>query len=198
MEIKQIVDNFLLEKNYNLNILEIFKTGSNVYKKSATQDFDIVTIVDNLVEELSVEHIRQKITINEIKYDLLFIDKRTAEKRLSLEYDNDYEKSMLLFNYFYPFREIEFGNSNLAFNMFLQKEKYLKIVKEIYNNSIRKALDKWKIGKFFVHYYVILKFYENNNTIVTEDMLKDISLLYSRSVEAEDLINQIDMKIRVI
>lgn len=198
MEIKQIVDNFLLEKSYSLNILEIFKTGSSILKKEGSKDFDVIVIVDNLVEEISKVYFREKTTVNEVVYDLIFMDKTTLNKRMNLEYENDYEKSLLLFNYFHAFKEVEFGSSTQEFNMFLNKEAYLKIVKEIYVSSIGKAFDKYRIGKFFVHYYVILKFYEHNNTIITDDMIKDINLLYSRSIEAEDLINQIDIKIRVI
>lgn len=198
MELKQLVDNFMLEHNYNFNIIEIFKTGSMVLKKVSPKDFDIVVIVDNLLEELSRYHIRQKTIIDNVNYDILFIDKRGAEKRLNFEYNTDYEKNFLLHNYFYAFREIEFGNSGIVFNMFLEKQKYLNIVKEIYSSSIGRAISKKYMGKFFVHYYVILKFYEHNNTIITDDMVKDINLLYSKSIEAEDLINQIDIKIRVI
>jgi hypothetical protein len=78
--------------------------------------------------------------------------------------------------------------------MLEHKEEYLNHLKENYAN-LKKFSNRHKIGKSFVHYYIILKIFENNKIEITEQMTEDIELLYSGSQECESIIQWIDSQL---
>ena len=54
---------------------------------------------------------------------------------------------------------------------------------------------KISAGKGFVHYYIIIKYYENNSTEFTEQMIREINILYNRLEGADDIISHVETKI---
>jgi hypothetical protein len=84
--------------------------------------------------------------------------------------------------------------------MLEHKQKYLNYIKDRYINKSQmpKHKNRWKIGKSFVPYYIILNIYKNNKVEITELMLNDIKQLYSRTEESESIISWIDNEISSI
>lgn len=112
MNIKEIAEKLLIEqKEVNAIILEIFQTGSNVFGVQREKDDDYVIICENYGQRKR----RELVIENDIKYDILIMDKKAIEA--SLDFD-DYvyiQNDVKLFSYFYDvsIRKTVYGNSNL-------------------------------------------------------------------------------------
>jgi hypothetical protein len=178
MNIKEIAERLLIEqKEDNAVILEIFQTGSNVFDVKRKKDDDYVVICENYGQRKR----REIIIENDIKYDILIMDKKAVEA--SLDFD-DYiyiQNDIKLFSYFYDvsIRKTIYGNSNLNWSMLDHKNKYIDYIKNRFASTKYHMLPEiWKFGKHLVHYYVVLKIYENNKAELTDQMLLDIKSLY--------------------
>jgi hypothetical protein len=179
MNIKQLAENLLIkQKEDNAVILEIFQTGSNVFNLGREKDNDYVIICENYGQRKR----REFVLDNNIKYDILIMDKKAV--LASLDFD-DYiyiQNDIKLFSYFYDdnIRKTVYGNANLNWSMLNHKEKYIKYIKDRFATTKYHILpDPWRLGKHLVHYYVVLKIYENNKAELTEQILLDIETLYS-------------------
>lgn len=195
MDIKKIVNDFLQENQYDIEIIEIFETGSKFLGYEMPLDVDVVIIGKNVVDFFLMGQMRFKKEIDDITYDLVFIDEKLAKKRLNFEFIMPYEKNQILYNYFYSFRKKIYGDSKLNFDFFNEKNRYMPFMKDLFQETIGKANDKWKIGKSFVHYYLILKFYENESFDIDNKMKEDIAKLYSGLEDCSDIILWIEQNI---
>jgi hypothetical protein len=196
MNIKELAQRLLTEQRENTAvILEIFQTGSNVFNVGRKKDDDYVVICENYGQRKR----RQIVIENEIKYDILIMDKKAVEA--SLDFD-DYiyiQNDIKLFGYFYDvsIRKIIYGNSNLNWSMLNQKTKYLNYAKDRFaTTNYGLLVEPWKFGKHLVHYYNILKIYENNKAELNEQMLLDIKTLYGGTEEAMPIIEWIIAKMK--
>lgn len=196
MNIKEIAEKLLIEqKEVNAIILEIFQTGSNVFGVQREKDDDYVIICENYGQRKR----RELVIENDIKYDILIMDKKAIEA--SLDFD-DYvyiQNDVKLFSYFYDvsIRKTVYGNSNLNWSMLNHKTKYIDYIKTRFaSTKYHLLLDPWKFGKHLVHYYVVLKIYENNKAELTEEMLLDIKTLYSATEAAHPIIEWIILNLK--
>jgi hypothetical protein len=83
--------------------------------------------------------------------------------------------------------------------MLEHKKEYFDYIKERYNRfNLLKLGNVWKIGKVFVHYYIILNILKNNKVEITPQMKFDIDLFYSRSANAEPLIKETFLKMEYL
>ena len=58
------------------------------------------------------------------------------------------------------------------------KQSYLEYIKLKYEKTLKRTINRTKGTKAFVHFYIILKIYENNKIEITPEMLQDIRTLY--------------------
>jgi hypothetical protein len=196
MNIKELAQRLLTEQRENTAvILEIFQTGSNVFNVGRKKDDDYVVICENYGQRKR----RQIVIENEIKYDILIMDKKAVEA--SLDFD-DYiyiQNDIKLFSYFYDvsIRKTIDGNSNLNWSMLSYKTKYINYAKDRFaTTNYGLLVEPWKFGKHLVHYYNILKIYENNKAELNEQMLLDIKTLYGGTEEALPIIEWIIAKMK--
>jgi hypothetical protein len=195
MTVKEIAEDILLkEKELEAIILEIFETGSQLFVER-DNDLDYVVICKNYKQRRK----KNVIQVDGIIYDILFIDELAVYA--TLDFDELYyvNKEVKIFNYFYEknIRKTVYGNFDIKWNMLDHKEKYLTYIKDRYINKSQMPIHKnrWKIGKAFIPYYIILSIYKNNKVEITDLMLKDIKQLYSRTEESESIISWIDANI---
>jgi hypothetical protein len=196
MNIKKIAERLLIEqKEDNAVILEIFQTGSNVFDVERKKDDDYVVICENYGQRKR----REIIIENDIKYDILIMDKKAVEA--SLDFD-DYiyiKNDIKLFSYFYDvsIRKTIYGNSNLNWSMLDHKNKYIDYIKNRFASTKYHMLPEiWKFGKHLVHYYVVLKIYENNKAELTDQMLLDIKSLYDTTEASIPIIEWVMLNLR--
>lgn len=189
MKVLNFIKERLSEENeLQAQILEIYKTGSQLFHNN-NKDLDFVCVLSNYSKD------RSKFIIEEddVKYDIILLNVNFLNSLLNLEEVGQGER-IKLYNYFYVFKEIVYGENQSSWDMFANKNEYLLEVKQIYMSGPKKAKNKWKFGKMFAHYYVILKIYENNFLGLTEEMKRDIEILYSfeDTKEINDIISWVD------
>jgi hypothetical protein len=194
MTLKEIAEDILLkEKELEATILEIFETGSQLFVER-NNDLDYVVVCKNYKQRRK----KNLIQVDGITYDILFIDELAVYA--TLDFDELYyvNEKVKIYNYFWEknIRKTIYGSFDIKWNMLDHKDKYLAYIKDRYNKaqmSIHK--DKWKLGKIFLPYYIILSIYKNNKVEITDDMLKDIIQLYSKTEESISIISWIDANI---
>jgi hypothetical protein len=195
MTLKEIAEDILLkEKELESTILEIFETGSQLFVEK-NNDLDYVVVCKNYKQRRK----KTVLQINNITYDILFIDELAVYAALNFDELYYVNKEIKIFNYFYEknIRKTIYGNFDIQWNMLDHKEKYLAYIKDRYINKSQMLIHKnrWKLGKAFIPYYIILSIYKNNKVEITDVMLKDIKQLYNKTEESESIINWIDANI---
>jgi hypothetical protein len=182
----EIINNILEKENIqDSNVLEITNIGSRLLNKQNPGDMDYFITVNNLFEKSFRSHFK----IKKESLDLFFGDYNLLKDRLELNKMKEFDKFNILYNYAYSpgIKNIVYGDSGLTFDFFGHKTKYIDIVKELYHSSIGRrpySLGKYKLGKIFSHYYVIVKFYDNNTLEITTEMQSDLDRLYETPVDS--------------
>jgi hypothetical protein len=193
MLIKEIVDKILEEqKETNAEILEIFKTGSQVLT-SINGDKDFVVVCKNYTKNRT----KQIVNRDNINYDIIIIDEKAMYSCLDFGDTSLVHKDVKFFNYFFEknIRETVYGGIDINWSMLEHKEEYLNYIKERYKRTnLLNIKNVYKIGKVFVHYYIVLTILNNNKVEITPKMKLDIDLFYSRSANAEPLIKETFLK----
>jgi hypothetical protein len=198
MKLKEIAEDILLrEKELEATVLEIFETGSQLFLDRET-DLDYVVVCKNYKQRRK----KNVLQIDDKIYDILFIDEVAVFAALNFDELYYVNKEVKIFNYYFErnIRKTIYGNFDIQWNMLEHKQKYLNYIKDRYINKSQmpKHKNRWKIGKSFVPYYIILNIYKNNKVEITEPMLNDIKQLYSRTEESESIISWIDNEISSI
>ena len=197
MLIKEIVDEILKEqKETNAEILEIFKTGSQVLS-STNGDKDFVVICKNYTKNRT----KQIVNRDNINHDIIIIDEKAMYSCLDFKDTSLVHKDVKFFNYFFEknIRETVYGGIDIKWSMLEHKEEYIKYIKEKYRRvRLLNINNIWKIGKVFVHYYIVLNILKNNKVEITPQMKFDIDLFYSRSANAEPLIKETFLKMEYL
>lgn len=163
----------LLLLDSNSTILEIHGVGSQLFRENPN-DYDLIVICDNF----SLKRKKKILKIDNKTYDIAFYDLQSFINQLTFLETDDLHFAHRLFNYAYSLRIILEGNINYNWNIFDYREQYLSLIKTVYYEGIGKRVNRSRFTKSWVHYYIILKFYENNNTTITPEMLQDIRTLY--------------------
>jgi hypothetical protein len=192
MTIKSIAEEILLrEREEDAVILEIFETGSQLFT-DRENDYDYIVVCKDYMQRYRRTHLED----NGKKLDIVFIDEKAVQSLLDFEDLHYVKQNVKLYNYFFEpnIRKTVYGSFDIDWSMLEHKEEYLNHLKENYAN-LKKFSNRHKIGKSFVHYYIILKIFENNEVEITEQMTEDIELLYSGSQECESIIQWIDSQL---
>lgn len=191
MNIYEEVNKILQEQNESATVLEIFKTGSQLFKSNPT-DLDYVAICENYTKRRT----RQYRIVEGESYDIIIIDKEAVQAQLDFDNETFIHKNHKLFNYFYPIRETVWGNYEIEWEMLDHKNEYLEFARKRYRESIGKLLKKTSscFSKTYVHYYIILEMYRHLRIEVTKEMKRNIQLLYRGGREATSIIMYINQE----
>ena len=189
LDIKTKAEELLVQERSNAEIVEIFKTGSQIFKDNP-KDLDYVIVCKNYEKQYSRIHLTHEDQV----YDLIFRDEDYYYDLLSFNLESIDEGYIhnLLFNYFVCFRDVIYGSWDLQWDILVYKDIYLNYIKAQYANTIGKRINRSKITKGWVHYYIILKIFDNNKVEITEEMLQDINTLYSSTEGTEAIIQWIE------
>lgn len=188
---KKII-NKILEDYSDLHIVTIFATGSQLFRDNP-HDYDIEVVVNNY----SKKYTRTRINLDGRTYDVSFKDENFLLDNLKfppIRYGEIYG-SLPLYNYFYNINEVLYGINNYKWDMMNNKDKYISYIREAYRVTLGKMHNKSFITKFWVHYYIILKMYDNSSTDITDEMLLDIDTLYNRPKETKSIIDWVEFKL---
>lgn len=192
MEVYDLVKQILIEQNESAaTVLEIFKTGSQLFVEHPN-DLDFVAVVD----KYSIGRTRQHSTHDGVVYDVIIIDKKLLASQIDFE-DDYIGMNMKLFNYLYHknIRETVYGYYNIRWNFLAYKQRYLEYLRERYATSVGKLQNKTKLTKMFVHYYIILKIFENNKIEITKEIRDNVRILYQGGTAVLPLVAWIEEKL---
>ena len=161
------------KQGYQTEIIEIYGTGSQLFRDDPS-DLDFVVICEHY------PLLRQKFFAKENGklYDFMFYDKDAMIDQLKFGDFQFLAEELKLFNYFVLFRNTVYGRWDFEWDIFERKEAYMEFMRKRYMDSVGKRVKREKHTKGWVHYYIVLKIFENNKIEITEDMLKDIRALY--------------------
>lgn len=186
-DIKSIVTKVLSEWQEDAIILEIAKTGSQI-NRDDPGDLDYLIICDGFGQRAR-KHIEN---IDGVTYDLMFRDVKALNAQHDFEDTGYIHEGHKLFNYCYPIRETVYGGFESGWNMLDHQEEYLAYARKRYDASVGKMKVKSNYTKQFVHYYIILKIYLNQEVKVTDAMKKDVQTLYKGGKEAMPLVDWVE------
>jgi len=192
MDIKAIAEDILLkEREGDAIILEICETGSQLFT-DRDNDYDYMIICKNYMQRYRRTHIED----SDKQLDLIFMDEKAVQSLLDFNDLHYVKQNVKIYNYFLEptIRKTIYGSFDIDWNMLEHEEEYLSHIKDSYS-QLKKYPNRWKIGKSFVHYYIILKIFENNKVEITDKMYEDIELLYKGVIECEPIIQWIDGKL---
>lgn len=192
MEIYDIVKQILIKQNeLTATVLEIFKTGSQLFV-SNPHDLDFVAVCTGY----KTGRTRQHEEYDGVVYDIIIIDKKFVTAQLNFD-DELLGNSMKLFNYMFhkDIRETVYGYYNIRYDLLRHKDRYLSYLKERYKTSVGRLKNKTNFTKMFVHYYIILKLFENNSTAITKEIRDNAQVLYKGGTAVLSLVDWIEQKL---
>ena len=146
----------------------------------------------------------QRFTYNKVKedgtsYDIFIIDRDALSRELTFGNPYYFKADLKIYNYFHAIRETIYGECDLPYDMLEYSDVYLPYIKTHYaKKTVIGSPLKYKYGKFYVHYYMVLKIFENQSIVITEDMRADLELLYSNSKESHLVIDWVVSQINSI
>lgn len=159
-------------------IKAIIKTGSQKLRENP-QDLDFVVIVDGL----QVDRVKRVRILPDVTYDVIFMTESFHNKALLFEVDYNVCK----FNFFLDEDTIEIvysdGDNINTFDMFKEgvKEKYLGFLINDYDKIVNNIINpETNYSKWYVYAYIIFKMYDNESSIITEEMKSDSNKIYNK------------------
>ena len=187
MNIKEYIEDILvLQEETDAVILEISKIGSQLFRSNPT-DLDYIITCRDYTQRIGWHQIKE----DGILYDFFILDVDTIASQQNFE-DIDYiNMDIKLYAYTSQVKEIIYGGYTNEWNMFDHEKEYKQYIKKRYTNTSEKTIVRgtgYRPGKFYVHYYIILKIYENKVAEINEDMIKDVRLLYTSHGEDRNII----------
>lgn len=188
MDIKKYVEQELIEEEeFNTTILEIAKTGSQIFRDNPV-DLDYVIILDGYPQR----HRKVVENIDGVVYDIILIDKEAVQAQLDFNRTGYIHEGHKLFNYCYPIREPIYGHYNIDWNMLDHEDEYIQYLYKRYARTLKKLKVKTKFTKMFVHYYIPLKIFGNQKVEITDEMRKDIIKLYEGGKQVLPIVDWIE------
>lgn len=188
----ELIKNEVYRNDPDSEILAIFETGSQLFR-----DIDKVNDIDYTVVCNNYKPKRTKniFKIENKTYDIIVYDESFYIDILNFRKNGI--RQVMIYNYFLKINKVMYGSWDYEWDMFSHKEEYLKFLKEEYISTIGKRVNRSKVTKHWVHYYIIVKMYENNSIELTEEMIKDINNLYDSSGNHYELIDYIEEKLNI-
>lgn len=159
-------------EGHDIDIVFIVRVGSKALLGHG-EDEDVLVCCMGYPKDYE----RVKLVDGDETYDVLFANDVFLYKAFDYTNQDSKVKSFRLYNYFHAISDKVYGEP-LEYNMLLQKDDYLRFIKEHYSD--RYSMDRLnsRMGKMFVHYYTILKIFENDKIEITQEMKDDIEILY--------------------
>lgn len=193
-DIKQIIEEMLIyHKMPYTKIKTIIRTGSQKLRENP-KDLDFMVIVDGLY----TDRVRRVRMLPDVTYDVIFITESFYNKQLLFEIDFDITK----FNFFLTKGAIEIiyndGDNINTFDMFKEgvKEKYLNLLINDYNNVVSNIVNpETNYSKWYVYAYIILKMYNNESSIITEEIKSNSNKIYNKQNNYLDLCQWVSSEI---
>lgn len=193
MDIRLKVEEYLNNiQETEAEIIEIFKTGSQLFRDNPT-DLDYYVICNNFLQR------RKKVRFEEdgIVYDIIILDKIAQEHQVDFE-DNYYlPEALKLFNWWFLFKENVCGYSNTYWDLLGAETQYKEYLKDRYINSIGKRVDRTRGSKQVVQYYMPLKMYDNQSTEVTNEMKEVGRKLYEGGEQVLPIIDWVEEQLGI-
>ena len=185
MDIKTYVEELLIEQGELFTtILEISKTGSQLFNDDPN-DLDFMIVC----EGHSQMKTKVNVDVDGVHYDLFIYDKEALLGRLDFN-DTTLPTHLKLYNYFQELREVVYGEYHTGWNMLDHEVDYKKYILDKYTKlNIEVPTAKRRHGKNYVHEYIILKIYENQSILLTEEIINNVKLLYSNGEECYPVID---------
>jgi len=190
MNIKEIVQEILNDWQEEGTILEISKTGSQI-NRDDPNDLDYLIVCDQF-EQRARKYV---VEIEGQVYDLMFRSLLSLKKQLDFTDTGYVHKGHEIYNYCFPIRERVYGSLNYEWDMLSHEQEYIEHIKNKYMNTVGQLKVKTNYTKPFVHYYIILKMFENQKLEITPEMKKNIEILYNSGPESAQIIDWIEIKL---
>jgi hypothetical protein len=193
MNIKDKAEEILLLEKEDAKILEIFKTGSQLLKEDTNNcnDLDFIVLCENYKQRLRRTHIKE----NNIDYEIKIMDITALEAQLDFNEFHYTLEDNKIYSYFLHIRETIYGGYKIDWDMLEHEEEYKKYLCQRYNSFLRKITNRYKFSKSFVHFYIILKMFENNKTEITKEMQEKITKLYQGGKQNIPIIDWIEKEL---
>ena len=174
------INSIITEKSLQVeHIYTIYKVGSQLFRKTPN-DLDFLI----LCEVVNGGRIKKQYKIDDVVYDLIFINRDYLDKMFSF----DYYDGVSLFNYQYSKDIVEVVYSSqeietLYFDPFGDgvEEKYKGLLKDYLLNTIHKAIFHLEVmSKQISYLYTVLKIYELGTTNLPQSVYDNINNLYEK------------------
>lgn len=179
MDIEKTVNDILLSESENASVLEISKVGSQLFQ-DRVGDYDYFVILDGFSKYKKF----YKRFENDIKYDFIFTDKKAFYDQLDFNKSDLVDPRHKIYNYFHTIKVVLSGSHDFSWDMFSHQEEYMNFLRNRYLNTIAKVPNKRVFSKLFVHFYLVLKMFDNGSSEITQEMSNAIRCLYNSTVEA--------------
>jgi len=187
----QLYENLLQELGItNYNILEIFETGSQLFKENPN-DLDYIAVL----ETFENNYIRKHITVDNVDYDLVIMDYTHYKNMLTKPIQENQFWKLYRYMYLPYFKKIVYGGVDFTFDLLSQKEETIAFMKELYQNTVGKSLNKINFAKSFVHYYILFAIFDKNDVSLTEEEKQNVVKLYKKDQTIISLINELDNRL---
>ena len=154
MNLKEYIEDLLIkQKEYDAKILEISTTGSQIFRDNPG-DLDYIAICEGYNQRRRKHFFKD----NGITYDLIIMDKSVFDSLYDFTEEHYVSPKLKFFNYFYKIRHTIYGGYDDGWNMFDHEIEYKKYIAKKFNETVNIRNSSFpSYGKFYVHYYIILK-----------------------------------------
>lgn len=196
MNIKNFVEDWFIKmREDNAVVLEIYETGSQLLRDDP-HDLDFEVICENFKQRFAIRQIEE----NGLIYDIMIIDRLALIEQLDFNSLHYVQNRLKMFNYMFAIRNTQFGASGIEWDMLEHESVYKSYLLETFVASKERTNIKtgYRRGKFYVHYYMVLKIYENNSIELTPDILSDVRKLYANTEDAHLVIDWVVEQIELI
>jgi hypothetical protein len=186
MDLKAYVEGLLVQqKETEAVILEIYKSGSQLLR-SEPHDLDFQVVCSGYKQRFTYN----KVSEDGVDYDIFIIDKEALIRELTFGNTNYIQRDLRLWNYFHAIRESVYGDCGIVYDIFDHEDQYLSYIKDSYLKRVSSGRPLPRThGKLYIHYYMVLKIYQNHSVEITEGMRSELDLLYNNSDLAQPIMD---------
>lgn len=180
------VNQLLQDKIKDLDVIHIFVVGSRLYSDSPN-DYDYLVVAENTTAH------KIKDTYDNKAVDILILNPQEFQNKLNFI---DTEIRHSLYNYQLTIKSNDNDLSTVDFQMYDSKIKkvYLKTIKDYYFESVGKLPHhlKYQFAKRYTHFFLILSFYENGSSELTNEILEKVNNLRQQQNDYKDVVDWVD------
>lgn len=180
------VNQLLQDKIKDLDVIHKFVVGSRLYSDSPN-DYDYLVIAENTTAH------KIKDTYDNKVVDILILNPQEFQNKLNFI---DTEIRHSLYNYQLTIKYNDNDLSTVDFQMYDTKIKkiYLKTVRDYYFETVGKLPHrlKYQFAKRYTHFFLILSFYENGSSELTNEILEKVNNLRQQQNDYKDLVDWVD------